>query len=160
MPRLQSDPTSVSIFKMKDAALYREPPDSFNERLPAPPPALPPKRYQWDLSIAAFVFLLLIAAVVVVLVPKFSVVYSQVKIPVPYMTQMLLGLSQVACRHLWLVGIILILVPWGLGRLKGRIASIASLVLPVVGIVTLAWMVVMLFLPTIGELEGIGSKQR
>jgi hypothetical protein len=142
---------------MADDVLHKELPDSFEERVPPPLPTSRPTPHRWGLSVGTFVCLLVAVAALVFIVPKFSVVYVQVKIPVPFMTRILLGLSRVTCANLWIVGILMAFLPWSLGRLRGRWASLASVVVSIGGIATWAWMLVGLFLPLIGTLEGIGS---
>jgi len=145
---------------MRLDALYRELPDSFDERVPAPQPTPKPTGNRWVLAFGTFIYLLVTAAGLVWLVPKFSEVYDQIKIHVPLMTRVLLGLSRVTGTHLWLVGAVLALVPWGFGRLRGRWATLASILVSIGGIATWAWMMVALFLPLIGFLEGIGPIKR
>lgn len=142
---------------MAEDALYRELPDSFDARVPAPTPW--PSRHNWLLSLNTFIWLTLTAAFLLFVAPKFAVVFEQVKVPVPSVTRIVLGLSREAATHLWLMGILLAIVCWGFGRLRGRWASLASTLIPIAAIATWGWMVVTLFLPLIGELEGIGYKR-
>ncbi len=112
---------------------------------------------RWTNVIGSFLWLILTLFALVRLVPRFSEVYVQVKIQLPPMTKILLGLSRLFEGHLWIGVVLLILLPTASGLFRGRWARFASFLLLVGGCGTWAWMMVALFLPLIGELEGIHS---
>jgi hypothetical protein len=144
---------------MKDDVLYRELPDSFDERVPPVQATAPPKSHRWDISIGSLVCLLAPTGVLLAFVPKFADVYAQIKVHRPPLTSFLLGLSHFACEHLWLVGIALILIPWSLGRLKGRTASLATVIISILGVAIPIGMLSVICLPLMRLLEGLHSSR-
>ena len=134
---------------MKDDPLYRALPDSFDERVPAiPEPPRIPKT--WDIVVMSFLFLLVAVGLLVGVIPKFADVYAQVKVPTVAMAKILFGLSRAVTHHLWIVGPALIVLPWSLGRLRGRGATLARYLIPALAISSWLWGVLVLFHPLIG----------
>lgn len=143
---------------MKDDPLFRELPDSFDDRCPAPPTP-PPNVRSWDVALTAFVSLAITAGVLMGIVPKFEEVFLQVKVPMPGMTLLLMTWSGIACDWPLLVAFLMTVVPASLQCMKPRWVSIARPLIPILSLMVWAWMAVALFLPLTCTLEGIGSRR-
>jgi type II secretory pathway component PulF len=116
--------------------------------------------YSWDIFAGSLVALVLLAAALRIIVPQFTAVYAQLKVQLPSLTASLLKLSGAACRHPIVLGAIVVLVPWRLGRFSGRSASLARVILLLLALITLGWMMAALFLPLTGLLlEGNGARR-
>jgi hypothetical protein len=144
---------------MKDDRLYQALPDSFDQRCPAPPgPQRQPRT--WGLSLGGALYLAVTTFILMKIVPRFEEVYRQVKIPLPAWTEALLALSRAACAWPWGVYAGILIIPAFLCRLKPRSAAAAQVLMPVFLVLVLGWMLVALFMPLMGGLEGIGARRR
>jgi hypothetical protein len=144
---------------MKDDALFRALPDSFDQRCPAPGSPRPKPR-SWGIALGGAIYLVVTTFILLQIVPRFDEVYRQVKIPLPSATEALLALSRAACACPLLVYALILIVPASLCRLSPKKAALAEVLMPVALVLVLGWIVVALFLPLIGTLEGIGPRQR
>jgi len=141
---------------MKDDPLFRELPDSFDERVP-PPAASPPPARSWDLALATLGFFTATAAGLLLIVPKFDEVFRQVKVPMPGLTLMVTAVSEFCCTHPVLTAIVMTFVPASIHVWHPRAVAIGRVAIPLLFFVMWGWMVVGLFLPLCVLLEGIES---
>jgi type II secretory pathway component PulF len=143
---------------MKDDPAFRELPDSFDERVPAPAAPPPPVR-RWDLALMTLGYFAVTAAGLMVIVPKFETVFLQVKIPMPGLTLMVMSLSGFCRAHPLLFAALMTGIPASIHVWQPRAVSIGRVAIPLLFWVMWGWMVVGLFLPLIGTLEGIGPRR-
>ena len=121
--------------------------------------ATPTRRCFWGISLRVTCYQLVVATILVKIVPRFSEVYKQVKIPLPWSTLMLVGVGQAAETYPWVVFPAILLSPVLLCRRSRQAASLSEGVAIVLLGLLLLWMIVALFMPLIGGLEGIGPKK-
>ena len=140
---------------MREDPLYRPLPDSFDPPAPATPPPLRRPGFSWCLALLAFLWLGSFTAALWFIVPKFAEVYRQVKVPMGDLTRHALDASRAACRYpcAFLLGVLLASA-WA-GTWKGRWKTAAKLLLPTALTITVGAIVVALFMPLIGSLEGV-----
>jgi hypothetical protein len=119
-----------------------------------------PKPRSWGTALFAAIYLASLAGVLMKIVPKFSEVFRQVKIPTPVATSLLMTLSDVACAVPWIVYPMVILLPAGLSRLDKRQASVARTAISVGFALGAAGMLAALFLPLMSVSSGIGARHR
>jgi len=143
---------------MKDDALFRELPDSFDERVPPEPPPPAPVR-RWDLALATLAYFGATAAGLLLIVPKFEEVFLQVKVPMLGLTLCVMSISGLCRTHPLLLAIVMTAVPASIHLWHPRAVSAARIVIPLLFFVMWGWMIVSLFLPLCGLLEGIGSRR-
>ncbi|MBI3856320.1 MAG: hypothetical protein HY293_11580 [Planctomycetes bacterium] len=129
---------------MKDDPLFRELPDSFDERVPPPPP---PRRLSWDLGIGALLWLAFPAVALLEIVPRFGEVYRQVKVPMPGITLTAMTLSEAAAACPMALAFLITVASALLTRLSGRGASLARIFLPLLGMVLWIGLLAALFMP-------------
>jgi len=142
---------------MKDDALFRPLPDSFNERCPAP--AAPASNSRpWGLALLAGIYLASLAGIVMHIVPRFGEVYRQVKVPMPGATLALVSLSELALACPWLVYLAVLVLPACVLRVEQRAATRLELAIILGFAVTVVWVIWALFSPLIGLDYGIGMK--
>ena len=136
--------------------LYAPLPDSFEERVLAPPPpADPPKpRYSWLTAMAMGISLSVVGAIIVMIIPKFALVYEEVKVALPPMTRALVAFSVFVSTYPWVWLLGTIAVSWWMGGLKKhrRLALFFATLL--LGI-SIAFFLFSLFSPLIGTLDGL-----
>ena len=120
--------------------------------LPVPPPALPRPK---DLTMGTFVGLAVTFALLIGLVPKFMAVFGQVKVRVPTMTALLFDLSSELVAEPWLAAVLLVSMTGSVAQLRGRQVSVARAVMPWVLVAIWLWILVALFGPLTGLLEGV-----
>jgi type II secretory pathway component PulF len=92
-------------------------------------------------------------------VPKFVEVFKQVHMPVSGSTLAVVYYSEITSPYPWIMGFLAISACYGLGKLSGRAASIASVCLMIGFPILWGWMLLPLFAPLIGPCEGIGPKK-
>ena len=143
---------------MKDDPLFRELPDSFDERVPAEPPPPPPVR-RWDLALITLAYFGATAAGLMLVVPKFEEVFRQVKVPMPGLTLMVMTLSGYCCAHPLLAAFVMTFVPASIHVWQPRAVSIGRVAIPLLFWVMWGWMTFGLFLPFCCILEGIGPRR-
>jgi hypothetical protein len=140
---------------MKDDPLFRDLPDSFDERVPPPPPPEPRVR-KWDVALSAFTGLIGCAGILMFIAPRFGDIHRQIKVPLPSWTLMVLSLSDLALAYPILTAIVITALPASILAWNARVVALGRVAIPILSF--LAWMVMILalFLPLICTLEGIG----
>jgi type II secretory pathway component PulF len=93
------------------------------------------------------------------IVPKFSEVYRQVKVPMPGPTELLMTLSDLACAVPWLIYPMVVLLPAALCRLDKRQASAARTAISLTYAISMVGMLIALFMPLLSVTYGIGARR-
>lgn len=143
---------------MKDDPLFRELPDSFDERVPAPAPP-PPRPKRWDVALSVFTGLIGCAGILMVISPFVGHVFRQIKVPMPGWTLMMLNLSEVALAYPILTAILITGLPASVHAWNPRAVAIGRVAIPILSLIAWGWMVVALLLPFACILEGIGPRR-
>jgi hypothetical protein len=143
---------------MKDDPLFRDLPDSFDERVPPPPPPEPRVR-RWDVALSAFTGLIGCAGILMFIVPRFGDVYRQIRAPMPGWTLMVLSLSDLALARPILAAIVITALPASIHAWNARVVALGRVAIPIAGFLAWMWMILALFLPLMGTLEGIGPRR-
>lgn len=145
---------------MQDDPLYRDLPDSFDERVSipeVPPETRPEKKPSWMPTIVILVYVGLSGVLFLSIVPKFKDVYEQMKVPMPTLTQWLMDVSSLFCAAPWLWG----LFGFGMGALavnpKVRESRWTDIILSLLLVIGGGFIVVAMFSPLIVTLQGIGT---
>jgi hypothetical protein len=141
---------------MKNDPLFRELPDSFDERVPEPPPPPPPVR-RWPLAFWTLACLGATAAGLLLIAPRFEEVFRQVKVPMPGLTLAVMSISGFCRAHPILMAFVMTFVPASIHVWHPRAVAIGRVAIPLLFWVMWAWMIVGLFCPLVGLLEGIGQ---
>ena len=143
---------------MKDDPLFRELPDSFDERVPPPAPP-PPRLKRWDVALSVFSGLTGCAGILMVISPVVGHAFRQIKVPLPGWTVMTLSLSEMALAYPILTAILITALPASVHAWNPRAVAIGRVAIPILSLLAWGWMVVALLLPFACFLEGIGPRR-
>jgi hypothetical protein len=143
---------------MKDDPLFRELPDSFDERVPPPPPPEPRIR-KWDVSLSTFTGLTGCAGILTFIAPMFGHVFRQMKVPMPGWTLMMMQLSDLALSYPIGLAAVLTALPASIHACSARTVAIGRVAIPILNLIAWGWMIVALFLPFLCILEGISPRR-
>lgn len=141
---------------MNTDRLFRDLPDSFEEpkAVEAPPPP-PPSDFAWGLAASTLLWLGGTFGTLWLVVPRFADVFSQVRIQLPPLTMTVVSVSWFVCRLPWIFGGVALAVAAWTGVWDEKARRAARLLLPLAIALTAFLMILALFLPMIGTLEGV-----
>ena len=143
---------------MKDDPLFRELPDSFDERVPQAVPPQPRVR-RWDVAFSVLSGLAGSAFILMRIVPKFGEMFRQVKVPMPSLTLMVMNLSDLACYCPILTAFLITVLTASVHAWHPRAIAIGRYLLPLVNALVWGGMAFALFLPMMCCSLSIGSKK-
>jgi hypothetical protein len=129
-----------------------------DEQVPKTAPPAPPLR-RWDLALITLGYFAMTAVGLMLIVPRFERVFLQVKVPMAGLTLMVMSISGYCRAHPVLLAALMTGIPASIHFWHPRAVKVGRMAIPLLFWVMWGWMVVGLFLPLIGTLEGIGPRR-